>query len=142
MTSLIEASHGTPGPIAYGNSPAISPPAGHYSHICIGAGIVHVSGQLPLDADGTPLSDQPFERQVKQVLTNLDACLAEAGIDKTRLLQVRVYVTDIALWPKFNEVYGKWIGDLRPARAVAGVSSLHYGVAIEVEATALALSDT
>jgi 2-iminobutanoate/2-iminopropanoate deaminase len=123
--------------IAYVNSPKLMPPAGHYSHACVVADMAYVSGQLPIDNSGTPLGDQPFELQVKQVLANLDACLAAVGTDRSRLVQVRVYVTGMALWPSFNEIYGAWIGNVRPARAVAGVSSLHYGALLEIEATAI-----
>jgi 2-iminobutanoate/2-iminopropanoate deaminase len=124
--------------IVYGDSISIAPPAGHYSHVCIGGGIIHISGQLPVDEAGKAISDQPFAAQVSRVLANIDACLAKAGVGRSRLLQVRVYVTNINDWPVFNRIYSDWIGDLRPARAVAGVSALHYGAAVEVEATALA----
>lgn len=110
---------------------------GHYSHACVVADMAYVSGQLPIDSNGAPLSDQPFEKQVRQVLSNLDACLAAAGTDRSRLVQVRIYMIDIALWPSFNEIYGAWIGNVRPARAVAGVSSLHYGALLEIEAAAI-----
>jgi 2-iminobutanoate/2-iminopropanoate deaminase len=125
------------GRIAYVNSPELMPPAGHYSHACVVAGVAYISGQLPIDNDGTPLSDQSFEMQAKQVLANLGACLAAAGTDRSRLVQVRVYMTDMSLWSSFNEIYGVWIGNVRPARAVAGVSSLHYGALLEIEATAI-----
>jgi 2-iminobutanoate/2-iminopropanoate deaminase len=72
-----------------------------------------------------------------QVLANLDACLAAAGSDRSRLVKARVYMTDMSLWSSFNEIYGVWIGDVRPARAVAGVSSLHYAALLEIEATAI-----
>jgi 2-iminobutanoate/2-iminopropanoate deaminase len=128
--------------IAYFNSPKMMRPAGQYSHACVAARIVYVTGPLPIDETGAVLSDQPFEAQVNQVLKNLDACLAAAGTDRTRLVQVRVYITDMSLWSSFNEIYGGWIGEARPARAVAGVSSLHYGALLEIEATAMAgLSD-
>ncbi len=123
--------------IAYVNSPELMPPAGHYSHACVVADMAYISGQLPIDNSGTSLSDQPFEKQVRQVLANLDACLAAAGTDRSRLVQVRVYITDMALWSSFNEIYGAWVGNVRPARAVAGVSSLHYGALLEIEATAI-----
>jgi 2-iminobutanoate/2-iminopropanoate deaminase len=123
--------------IAYVNSPELMPPAGHYSHACVVADMAYVSGQLPINNNGAPLSDQPFEIQAKQVLANLDACLAAAGTDRSRLIQVRVYMTDMSLWSAFNDIYGVWIGSLRPARAVAGVSSLHYGALLEIEATAI-----
>lgn len=126
--------------IVCANSSQVAAPAGHYSHLCIAAGFVHISGQLPLDASGRALSDRPFAEQARQVLTNLDGCLAQAGVTRESLVQVRVYVTDIAQWPEFNRVYAEWIGEHRPARAVAGVSQLHYGANVEVEALALALT--
>lgn len=120
------------------NSSAISPPAGHYSHVCIAAGQVFVSGQLPINSHGTPLTGKSFDVQARQVLANLEACLQVAGVGKESLVQVRVYVTDIRDWPAFNAIYAEWIGQHRPARAVAGVSELHFGLNVEVEATALA----
>lgn len=119
------------------NSTEISPPAGHYSHVCTAAGLVYVSGQLPVDAQGKPLSDQPFEVQATQVLKNIDACLRTAGASREDLVQVRVFVTDIAAWPIFNRIYADWIGDHKPARAVAESSALHFGAGVEVEAIAL-----
>ncbi|MFJ3487612.1 RidA family protein [Pseudomonas sp. NPDC090202] len=126
--------------IVCGNSPQLPVPAGHYSHVCRAGNLLMISGQLPVTFDGRTLQDEPFETQTRQVLSNLDACLAHAGIDRTRLVQVRVYVTDMQHWPLFNALYAQWLGEHRPARAVAGVAQLHYGLAVEVEAMAL-LSD-
>ena len=131
------------GDISCENSPALTAPAGHYSHVCIAAGQIFVSGQLPIRPDGTALIGRSFEEQTAQGLENIEACLSQAGVGKDSLLQVRVYVTDIEQWPHFNKLYAAWIGTHRPARAVAGVSQLHHGLAIEVEAIALAArSDT
>lgn len=71
-----------------------------------------------------------------QTLANVKAVLDAAGTDITRLVQVRVYIVDIALWPEFNEIYAQWCGDARPARAVVPVPHLHYGCAVEIEAVA------
>ncbi|MEH2484574.1 RidA family protein [Bradyrhizobium sp. AZCC 2230] len=124
--------------IVFANTNRLRPPAGHYSHTCTAAGLVFVSGQLPVDVNGKALSDQPFARQAEQVLANVDACLEVAGTDRSRLLQVRIFVTDMNFWPAFNEIYADWIGDVRPARVVAGVASLHFGLLLEIEAIALA----
>ncbi|MFK7699733.1 RidA family protein [Pseudomonas caspiana] len=120
------------------NSNAITPPAGHYSHLSIANGFVMISGQLPITADGAHLANASFEDQTRQVLLNLDSCLEAAGISRKQLVQVRVYVTNIDQWPLFNRLYGEWLGEHRPARAVAGVAQLHYGCAVEVEAMAVA----
>lgn len=122
------------------NASNITPPAGHYSHVCVANGLVFVSGQLPIDKAGVPLSEKPFEAQVAQVLRNVDACLDAAGTTRERLVQVRVFVTDIGHWPAFNTLYADWIGAHKPTRAVAHSPTLHYGAAVEVEAIALAPS--
>jgi reactive intermediate/imine deaminase len=118
------------------DSPDLIKPLGHYSHLAIHGGLAYISGQLPLDDEGTPLADQPFEAQARQVLRNLDRSLAAAGTDRTRLVSVTVYVTDVAQWPAFDAIYAQWVGAHRPARAVAGASDLHYGSAVEVQAIA------
>lgn len=119
------------------NSEKIAQPGGHYSHVCVAGNTVYVSGQLPLDQNGKMISTTDARSQIVQVLHNLDACLLAAGSSRSRLVQVRVYIQDMAHWPAFDELYKDWIGDHKPARCVAGVASLHYGAAIEVEATAL-----
>ncbi|GIQ76867.1 RidA family protein [Bradyrhizobium sp. RD5-C2] len=124
--------------IIFANSERLRPPAGHYSHTCTAAGLVFVSGQLPVDVNGRPMTDRPFAQQAEQVLANLDACLEAAATNRSRLVQVRIYVTDMNSWPVFNQIYADWIGDIRPARVVAGVASLHFGLLVEIEAVALA----
>ncbi|MFF5264890.1 RidA family protein [Actinomadura viridis] len=118
------------------NSPELIQPLGHYSHVAIHGGLAYVSGQLPMDRHGTALSDQAFDVQVRQVLDNLDRCLITAGTDRSRLVTVTVYITDIDRWPEFDAIYADWIGRHRPARAVAGASRLHHGAAVEVQAAA------
>lgn len=116
----------------------LAPPGGHYSHAVRAGGFVFISGQLPIAPDGRKLQDADFEAQTTQVLANVSAALESAGSSVDRLVQVRVYITDIELWPAFNALYATWAGDARPARAVVPVPQLHYGFKVEVEATALA----
>jgi 2-iminobutanoate/2-iminopropanoate deaminase len=84
------------------------------------------------------MAGQAFDVQVRRVLANVDSCLDSVGLNADSLVQVRVYVTDIKNWPRFNQMYAQWIGNHRPARAVAGVSELHFGLDVEIEAVALA----
>lgn len=118
------------------NPAGLAPPGGHYSHVSIANGLVFVSGQLPIDATGRKLTDEPFEAQAEQVLANLACALAGAGSDVTKLAQVRVYIVDVEYWARFNEIYARWAGEARPARAVVPVPALHFGLMIEIEAVA------
>ena len=119
------------------NPSDMAAPGGHYSHAVTAQGLVFVSGQLPVAPDGTKLCDAPFAVQAKQALDNVASALAAAGSSIDRLVQVRVYVTDIAQWPEFNTIYRQWAGTPRPARAVVPVPQLHHGFKIEVEAVGL-----
>jgi reactive intermediate/imine deaminase len=120
------------------NPATMAAPGGHYNHAVAGGGLVFVSGQLPIAPDGSKLNEASFAEQAQQVLDNVAQALKGAGSGVDKLVQVRVYVTDIASWPEFNAIYASWAGSARPARAVVPVPQLHYGFKIEVEAVALA----
>lgn len=124
--------------IIYTNASDLIPPRGHYSHTVTANGFVFVSGQLPTDSQGNVHADAPFTEQAERVLANLESCLSASGVGRQQLVQVRVYIADMDNWPVFNQIYANWIGEFRPARAVAGVSELHFGAGIEIEATAVA----
>lgn len=117
--------------------PALATPGGHYSHASLAGGLVFISGQLPITPGGERLVDAAFEVQAAQVLANLRAALLASGSDVDRLVQVRVYLDDIAQWPLFDRIYGEWAGASRPARAVVPTGPLHFGFKVEVEATAV-----
>ncbi|TWD75834.1 reactive intermediate/imine deaminase [Variovorax beijingensis] len=130
-------SHNMPGPVHVA-VPALARPGGHYSHAAIGGGLVFIAGQLPITPDGERLADAAFEAQAAQTLANVQAALLAAGSGIDKLLQVRVYLDDIANWPAFDRIYAQWAGPSRPARAVVPTGPLHFGFKVEVEAMALA----
>ena len=111
-------------------------PAGHYSQAIVSNGLVFVAGQLPITADKVRHSDAPVAEQAEIVLHNIQAILKAAGSDKSKLLQVTVYITDIEHWGAVNTVYAEFLGDHRPARAIVPVQELHYGLQIEMQAVA------
>lgn len=111
-------------------------PGGHYSQAIAHAGVVYVSGQLPVRANGEHSADQPFEVQAAIALDNLVAILKQAGLSPHDLLSVTVYVVGIDHWPAFDRLYATCLGDHRPARAVVPVPVLHHGYLIEIAAVA------
>jgi reactive intermediate/imine deaminase len=119
------------------NPAALAKPGGHYSHVAVANGFVFVSGQLPINAQGEKLADASFDAQAEQVLANVKAALEGVGSSVAQLVQVRVYVVDVEHWASFNQIYARWAGDAKPARAVVPVPQLHYGFKIEVEAVAV-----
>ncbi len=111
-------------------------PGGHYSQAVVHAGVVYVSGQLPVRANGEHSADQPFEIQASIALDNLMAILRAARLSPRDLLKVTVYVVGIEHWPAFDRIYAHYLGEHRPARAVVPVPMLHHGYLIEIEALA------
>ena len=74
---------------------------------------VYVSGQVALDAGG-----QSVTVQTQSVLGRIDALLAKAGTDKTKLLSASIWLSDIATFEEFNGVWDAWVvAGATPARA-------------------------
>ncbi|SDX44855.1 reactive intermediate/imine deaminase [Pseudomonas syringae] len=117
-------------------TPSAAAPGGHYSQAVLYQGVLHVSGQLPVRADGSHSVAEPFEIQAAIALDNLLAILGAAGCNTGDLLKVTVYVAGIQHWPAFDRIYAGYLGEHRPARAVVPVPELHHGYLIEIEALA------
>lgn len=108
---------------------------GHYSPFIEHNGVIYISGQLPINPQTMELP-RSIKEQTKAVLDKLDKILNQANSSKNKILQVRIYLTDIHYWDEVNEVYAEYFGEHKPARCVVPVTSLHYGCKIELEAIA------
>ncbi|MCJ2373611.1 RidA family protein [Pseudomonas sp. RGM 3321] len=117
-------------------TPLAAAPGGHYSQAVLHQGTLHVSGQLPVRADGSHSVEEPFEAQAAIALDNLAAILEAAGCTSDDLLKVTIYIAGIQYWPAFDRIYAGYLGEHRPARAVVPVPQLHHGYLIEIEAQA------
>ncbi|MDO5028115.1 MAG: RidA family protein [Bacillota bacterium] len=113
------------------------PPAGHFSPVVVSeAGIVYVSGQVPVDYRTNKIVTGDLETQFKQVLKNLKAALNSAGADIEDILKVTILVADGNDWYQINQLYKKFMGHHKPARTIIPVLPLHNGYKVEVEAIA------
>ena len=117
-------------------TPDAPAPGGHYSQAVVHNGTVYVSGILPITPDGRKLVDVTIAEQTAQIFANLDAILRAAGSQRGNVLKITVYVSDIHAWSTVNQLYTQFFGDHRPARSIVPVGPLHYGLSIELEATA------
>ncbi len=77
-----------------------------------------------------------IEAQTELALRNVEAVLLAAGSDLNHVVQMTVYISDIELWGRVNEVYARILGEHRPARAIVPVKDLHFGTKIEIQAIA------
>ena len=111
-------------------------PGGHYSQAVVHQGVVYVAGQLPIVPETGEKCLGTVEEQTERTLLNLEAVLKAAGSGRDRVLRVTVYVSDISLWGRLNEVYAGFFGGHRPARTVVPTRDLHYGFLVEIDAVA------
>ena len=112
-------------------------PGGHYSQAIVHNGLIYVSGQLPVEPQtGEKILDS-IEAQTEQVMKNLKAILEAAGSSLSQVIKTTVYIADIQLWDRVNQVYARYFGEHRPARSVVPTRSLHHGFLIEMEAMAV-----
>ncbi|MCX5765716.1 MAG: RidA family protein [Gemmatimonadetes bacterium] len=109
-------------------------PGGHYSQAIVHNGFAFVAGQLPMVPGATTHVAGTIEEQTEQVLRNVEAVLKAAGSSLDQVVQMTIYVSDMALWGRVNVAYAKVMGGHRPARAVVPVNDLHFGYQIEVQA--------
>ncbi|MGN5479614.1 RidA family protein [Cupriavidus basilensis] len=95
-------------------------------------GVVYLAGQVP---EVDPKAD--IGGQTRGVLGHIDRLLAEAGSDKTRILSCQIFLTDIGLIGKMNEVWDAWVPQGNtPPRATVEAKLANPDYLIEVVVTA------
>jgi enamine deaminase RidA (YjgF/YER057c/UK114 family) len=109
----------------------------HYSNATLVNGMLFVSGQLPLDADGRLVGAGDVVAQARCVFENLGGVLAEAGAAFADVLDTRIYLLDIGDIPRIAPIRREFLGDRRPAATAVEVSKLVVpGAIVEVSVVA------
>ena len=116
------------------NAPAA---IGPYSQAIVAGNFVYTAGQIPLDPVTGQIVQGDVTVQTERVMRNLTAVLEAAGTSWAHVVKTTVFLQDMADFPRVNEVYGRMIGDARPARSTVQVSALPRGVLVEIDAVAL-----
>jgi len=125
-------------PAAFGEQKVVistpdAPPAiGPYSQAVQYGHTVYLAGQLPLDLSGTLVGAGDIVAQTHQIMKNLGAVLAAAGLTFDDVLMATVYITDLANFATFNAEYAKYFTADPPARATVQVPALAKNAMLEV----------
>lgn len=109
---------------------------GPYSQATVAGGFLFTAGQIPLDPTSGEIVAGDVVAQATQVLANLAAVLTAAGCGWGDVVKTTVFLTDMADFPRVNEVYAATLGAARPARSTVQVSALPRGVSVEIELVA------
>jgi 2-iminobutanoate/2-iminopropanoate deaminase len=110
---------------------------GPYSQAIKIKDMIFCSGQIPIDpATGNFVSDDVAE-QTEQVLKNLEAVLKAGGAGFGNVVKTTVFLADMNDFAVMNEVYGRFFGDVKPARATVQAARLPRDARVEIDCIAV-----
>jgi reactive intermediate/imine deaminase len=98
-------------------------------------GFIFLSGQIPIDHEGKPVRG-PIADQTRVVLDRIAATLKECGAGMEDVVRVTVWLSDLALFAEFNQIYREYFQQpALPVRSMVG-AALAFDVDVEIEVTA------
>lgn len=121
-------------PIHTSSAPAA---IGPYSQAVAVGNLLFCSGQIALDPATMEVKGDSAASQCEQVVKNLDAVLAAAGIDRSQIARTTIYLTTMDDFAAVNEIYGAWLGEHKPARATVAVKQLPKNGLVEIDCIAV-----
>ena len=113
---------------------------GPYSQAIVSGGFLFSAGQIALDPASGQIVEGGVTAQTERVMKNLLAVLEAAGLGWNDIVKTTVYLHDMADFPTVNEIYGRALGDARPARSTVQVTALPRGALVEIDLIAAARS--
>ncbi len=126
-------------PVRVADAPA---PVGAYSQAQVvrlhgGNRLVFTAGQVALEPRSGKLVEGGIAEQTEQVIRNLAAVLAGAGLDLADVVKTTVYLADMQDFQAMNQVYEKHFSASPPARTTIAAAGLPRGARIEIDAVAV-----
>ncbi|HTJ22585.1 MAG TPA: RidA family protein [Gemmatimonadaceae bacterium] len=107
---------------------------GPYSQGVVANGFLFTAGQIAIDPATGQIVAGDVAAQTERVMANLTAVLTEAGATWNDVVKTTVFLHDMGDFPVVNEVYGRALGQARPARSTVQVAALPRGVLVEIDA--------
>lgn len=107
-------------------------PIGPYNQAIISNNMIFISGQIALIAATNELISGDIAAETHQVMRNLKEILEEAGINFNHVVKTTIFLKDMALFAKVNEVYGSYFSADYPARETVAVKGLPKDVNVEI----------
>jgi 2-iminobutanoate/2-iminopropanoate deaminase len=108
---------------------------GPYSQAVVAGELIFTSGQIALNPETGLLEGETVTEQTHRVCRNLQAVLTAAGSSLKHTLKTVCYLSDMADFAAFNEVYAQYFTE-KPARSCVAAKALPKGALVEVEVIA------
>ena len=108
---------------------------GPYSQAVVVGNLIFTSGQIPLNPETGVLMGNDIKEQTHRVCQNLKAVLEASGSSLENAVKTVCYLSDMANFSEFNEVYAQYFTQ-KPARSCVAVKELPKGALVEVDVVA------
>lgn len=103
-----------------------------------GGRTIFTSGQIPLDPRTMQIvGEGDIVAQTEQVMANLAAVLAAAGVGFEHVVRSGIFLADLGHFAQVNEIYGRRFKENPPARSTVQVAYLPRGVLVEIDMIAV-----
>ena len=106
------------------------------SHVVEANGFVFLAGLVGTDPATGTVAEGGFEAECRQMLENVGRLLRGAGLDYSDAVRCTVYITDMANFAAYNQLYREYFTSDPPARATVQIAGLVKPYTIEIEVTA------
>jgi 2-iminobutanoate/2-iminopropanoate deaminase len=113
-------------------TPAAPNAIGPYAQAVRYGDLLFVSGMIAIDPQTGELVVGSFEDEVTRVLENIKAVVEADGMTFGNVLKATVFLKDLGQFEVFNEIYGRYFGEILPARETVQAAQLPRGVSIEI----------
>jgi 2-iminobutanoate/2-iminopropanoate deaminase len=120
------------------NTASAPAPIGPYNQSVKANGFLFVSGQIAIDPKTGNIDATTIEEETHQVMKNLAAILAEAGLSFEVVVKTTIFLSDMAHFGVVNEVYAQYFEGNHPARETVAVKGLPKNVNVEISMIAAA----
>ena len=111
-------------------------PIGPYAQAVAAGGFLFASGQIAIDPSSGQLITINIIQETTQVMRNIGAVLAEAGMDYSHIVKTTIFLKDMEQFALVNDVYGNYFQSDFPARETVQVSRLPKDVNVEISVIA------
>src|SRR5262245_65964178 len=98
---------------------------GPYSQAVRAGNLVFASGQIPIDPASGQFVPGGIAEQTEQVLKNLTALFAAAGVGLNQVVKTTVFLADMDDFTAMNEVYGRYFNEAPTGRGTVPAARLH-----------------
>jgi 2-iminobutanoate/2-iminopropanoate deaminase len=112
-------------------------PIGPYSQAILINGVLYMSGQIGIDSSTGQMVNEDIMEETHQVLKNMEAILAQAGMSLSNVVKCSIFVKDLTNFGTINTIYNEYFRMDPPARETVEVSRLPKDANVEISCIAV-----